>query len=465
VWQVGERAGDGTATTAVLARAIARNAYKAVAAGANAMRVRTGIERGAAAAIQALRGQATPVTSRADLTQIAESLCHDPELARYLGEAFNIIGKDGYVEVQTSRGRKVEREYVEGACWRSSVGWVSSSFAPTPVARRIEMEDAAVVMIDGKLNDVPAAGRMFQKLLEAGHQRVFLVCRDIGETVLSVMVANHQRGTMKFLPVKMPVMEGDKLAMFDDIGALTGARVFYVGDNGSQAANFSPEMAGGARRVWSEATQFGIIAGKGSPRALREHLRTLKVNLVEGKGKDKDKPEDQRVDALRKRVARLMGGTCVLSIGAPTEAEQKARQQIAERCVRALYAIARGGVVPGGGAAFLACQDAVRALELPDEDTRAGAASVAQALDALMHTIAHNAGANPNATVARARLAGKGMGLDALSGEIVDMRKAGIVDSAEVLEQVLAAASSVAGTAVTTDVLIRKRKPQEAMTP
>jgi chaperonin GroEL len=327
------------------------------------------------------------------------------------------------------------------------------------------MEDAAVVMIDGKLNNVPAAGRLFQTLLEAGHKQVFLVCREIGDAVLSVMVVNHQRGAMKFLPVKMPVMETDKLAMFEDIGALTGARVLYVGDDGSQTANFTLDMAGGARRVWSEATQFGIIAGKGSPKALREHLRSLKVNLIEGKGKDKDKPEDQRVDALRRRVARLMGGTCVLSIGAPTEAEQKARQQIAERCVRALYAIARGGVVPGGGAAFLACQDAVRALDLPDEDTRAGAASVAQALDTLMLTIAHNAGANPTATVARARQAGKGMGLDALTGQITDMRTAGIVDSAEVLEHVLAAAGSVAGTAVTTDVLIRKRKPQEAMTP
>ncbi len=462
VWRVGEKSGDGTATTAVMARAMARHAYKVVAAGANAMRVRTGIEAGVAAANQALRAQSTPVSSRTDLTHIANSLCHDDELARILGEAFNIIGTDGYVEVQTSRSRKVEREYVEGACWRSSTGWFSSSFTLTPAATHIDMENAAVLLLDGKLTNALGAARMFGKLLEAGRKNVFLVCREIAEPVLSVMVVNHKKDVIKLLPVKMPVMEMDRMAMFEDLAALTGAKVVYIGDSGD-LSGFTLEAVGGARRVWAEVGQFGVIGGKGSPKALREHIKTLKGNLVHAK--DKDKPEDQRIDTLRKRLARIMGGTCVLSIGAPTEAEQKARQQIAERGVRAMYSIVRGGIVPGGGAAYLACQEAVRRLAIDDPDVRAGANCVVAGLEELMRAIARNTGADPSATVARSRQAGKGFGYDATTQQIVDMRKAGIVDSAEVLGQVLASAGSVAALAVSTDVLIRKRKPTEVFEP
>lgn len=462
VWQVGERAGDGTATTAVLAHAIIREAYQRIAAGANAMRLRSGIERAIEAAAQSLREQATPVSARRDLTRIAESLCHDEELARYLGEAFNIIGADGFVEVQTSRGRTIEREYVEGACWRSSVGYLSRNFAENTTTPRITMQDASVVLIDGKLNDVDAAGRIFTRLLQAGHKNIFLVCREISETVLSVMTVNHQKGNIRFLPVKMPIMETDKLAMFEDIAALTGATVFYLGDT-KDVSLFTAEMAGRARRTWADATQFGIIGGRGNPKALREHIRALRASITQAG--DKDKTEEQRVTAIRQRIARLMGGICVLSIGAPTEAEQKARQQIAERSVRAMYAIVRGGIVPGGGAAFLTCQHAVRQLAFDEPDMQAGAECVWRGLESLMRAIARNAGHHPSTVVARARLAGRGFGLDALSGEIVDMRAAGIVDSAEVLEQALRAAGSVAATTVTTDVVYRHRRPQEAVRP
>ncbi len=462
VWQVGERAGDGTATTAVLAHAIIKEAYKRIAAGANAMRIRVGIERAVDAAAQSLREQSTPISTQRDLTRIADSLCHDPELARYLGEAFNIIGADGFVEVQTSRGRKIEREYVEGACWRSSVGYFSRNFAENTTTPRITMQDAAVVLIDGKLNDVDVAGKIFTRLLQAGRKDIFLVCRDISEAVLSVMTVNHRKGNIKFLPVKMPVLESDKLAMFEDIAALTGATVFYLGET-KDVSLFTAEMAGGVRRAWADATQFGLIGGRGDPRALREHIKTLRASMTQAK--DKDKTEEQRVMAVRQRIARLMGGICVLSIGAPTEAEQKARQQMAERCVRAMYAIVRGGVAPGGGAAFLACQTAVRKLAFDEPDVQAGVECVARALESLMRAIARNAGHHPSTIVARARLAGKGFGLDAVSGEIVNMREAGIVDSTEVLEQVLRAAGSVAATTVTTDVVYRRKKPQEAVQP
>ena len=462
VWQVGERAGDGTATTAVLAHAIIKEAYKRTAAGANAMRIRTGIEHAVKVASQTLHEQSTPVSTKGDLTRIANSLCHDEELAKYLGEAFNIIGADGFVEVQTSRGRKVEREYVEGACWRSSVGYLSRNFAANTTTPRIEMQDAAVVLIDGKLSDVNTAGRIFGRLLQAGHKNIFLACRDVSETVLSVMTVNHQKGNIKFLPVKLPVMESDKLALFEDLSALTGAKVFFLGDT-NDASTFTLDMVGGVRRAWADATQFGVIGGRGDPKALREHIKMLRGNMVQAK--DKDKTEEQRTIAVRQRIARLMGGICVLSIGAPTEAEQKARQQIAERCVRAMYAIVRGGVVPGGGAAFLACQDALRKERCDEADVQAGVDCVARALEELMRSIAHNAGHHPPTIVAKARMAGKGYGLDAITGEIVKMREVGIVDSTEVLEQVLRAAGSVAVTTVTTDVIYRHKKPQEAMQP
>ena len=339
VWQVGDRVGDGSAITAVLTQAILHNAYRCVAASANAMRVRQGIQRAVAAAVESIKAQATPVTTQAELTGIARSYCHYDDLARLLGEVYSIVGAGGYVEVQASNGRKLEREYVEGSFWRNT-GWISSAFAGTTM-RRSELQDVAVMMVDGRIEDVQALGQALGAVLAAGHKSIVIVCVGMSEAVISVLAHNHVKGVFQCLPVRTPASSVDRKYMFDDMAVMLGGEVLAVGDKADMTL-FRPDMVGRARRFWADTNQFGFIAGKGSPKALREHIATLRKSL--SKAKDKDE-----MSALRKRLGRLMGGTAVINVGAPTEAEQKLRQEMAERSVRFMHTVTESGIVAGGG--------------------------------------------------------------------------------------------------------------------
>ena len=455
IWQVGDRVGDGSAITAVITQSILHHAYRNVAAGCNAMRVRSGIQRGIAAAVEAIRTQSTPVTTQAELTGIARSYCHYDDLAHLLGEVYSIVGAGGYVEVQASNGRKLEREYVEGSFWRNT-GWISSAFAGVTM-RRSELQDVAVMLVDGRIEDVQALGKALAGVIGAGHTSIAIVCRGMSEAVISVLAHNHVKGTFKCLPVNTPASNLDRKYLFDDLMVMLGGEVLAVGDNADMTL-YKPEMVGHARRFWADTTQFGFIAGKGSPKALREHIATLRRSMSTAKDKEE-------MNALRKRLGRLMGGTAVINVGAPTEAEQKLRQEMAERSVRFMNTVTESGIVAGGGAAYLACQPALQALQSDDPDVCAGINAVISALEEPMRTIAANAGDTASTVVARARRAGPGCALNACTHEIEDMRAAGIVDSANVAEQVLVTSGSVAAMVLTTDVVVRHRKPDTATEP
>jgi chaperonin GroEL len=455
IWQVGDRVGDGSAITAVLTQSILHHAYRTVAAGANAMRVRQGIQRGIAAAVEAIRAQSTPVTTQAELTAIARSYCHYDDLARLLGEIYTIVGAGGYVEVQTSNGRTLDREYVEGSFWRNT-GWISSAFGGITM-RRSELQDAAVMMVDGRIEDVLALGKALGGVINAGYKSIAIICRGMSEAVISVLAHNHAKGTFQCLPIRTPASNVDRKYMFDDLMVMLGGEVLAMGDVADMTL-FRPEMVGRARRIWADTSQFGFIAGKGSPRALREHIATLRKSLASAKDKDE-------VNTLRKRLGRLMGGTAVINVGAPTEAEQKLRQEMAERSVRFMHTVTESGIVAGGGAAYLACQPALQALQSDDPDVCAGISAVISALEEPMRALAANAGDAESAVVARARRAGPEYALNVNTHEIEDMRAAGIIDSANVAEQVLVTAGSVASMVLTTDVVVRHREPETATQP
>jgi chaperonin GroEL len=455
LWQVSEQVGDGTATTAVLTQAMLHHAHRMVAAGANAMRVRDGIRLGIEAAVKVLRVQATPVSTQTELTQIARSHCHDADLARLLGEIYNVVGIGGHVDVQASNGRTLEREYVEGSYWRST-GWLSSAFADKAM-RRAELQDAAVMLVDGRINDVAGLAQAIGGLVTAGHTSIGIICRGMSDVIISVLAHNHEKGTFKCLPIQALASSVDRKSMFDDLAVLMGGTVLAGGDD-ADLSLFSPDMAGSARRLWSDNSQFGFVGGKGSPKALRAHIATLRRRLATSKDKEE-------VDALRKRLGRLMGGTALIQVGAQTEAEQKLLQAITERSVRFMHSVAESGMVPGGGAAYLACQAAVEALQSVDQDVCAGISSVVRALEEPMRAIASNAGIAESTIVTRAKQCGPGYGLNARSGEIVDMRAAGILDSVDVLERALATAGSVTSMVLTTDTVVRHRKPETAVNP
>jgi chaperonin GroEL len=455
IWQVGDRVGDGSAITAVLTQSILHNAYRSVAAGSNAMRVRHGIQRGIAAAVEAIQAQSTPVTTQAELTGIVRSYCHYDDLARLLGEVYSIVGGGGYVEVQASNGRKLEREYVEGSFWRNT-GWISSAFAGSTM-RRAELQDAAVMLVDSRIEDVQSLGKALEGVIGAGYSSIAIVCRGMSESVISMLAHNHVKGAFKCLPIQTPASSTDRKYMFDDLMVMLGGEVLATGDNANMTF-YTPEMVGRARRIWADTNQYGFVAGKGSPKALREHIATLRRSLSNTKDKDE-------VTLLRKRLGRLMGGTAVINVGAPTEAEQKLRQAMAERSVRFMHTVTESGIVAGGGAAYLACQPALQALQSDDPDVCVGIGAVISALEEPMRAIAANAGEPASAVIARAKRAGPGYALNVNTHEIEDMRTAGIVDSANVAEQVLLTSGSVAAMVLTTDVVVRHRKPDTATEP
>ena len=455
IWQIGDRVGDGSATTAVLTQAMLHQAYRSVAAGANAMRVREGIQKAVAAAVKAIQAQAVPVSTQEELTSIARSYCHYDDLARLLGEIYTIVGAGGYVEVQTSRGRALEREYVEGSFWRNT-GWISSAFAGVTM-RRAELQDAAVMLVDGRINVVPALAKALEQVISTGYTSIAIICRGMSDLVISFLGHNHTKGSFKCLPIQTPASSVDRKYMFDDLSVMMGGETFVTGDDADMTL-YTAAMIGRVRRIWADTTQYGFVAGKGSPKALREHIATLRRTLAKSTEKDE-------ITALRKRLGRLMGGTAVISVGAPTEAEQKLRQDIAERSVRFMQTVTESGMVPGGGAAYLACQAALHALHSDDPDVCAGISAVTRALEEPMRAIAANAGEPESAVVARSRRSGSGYGLNVNTGEIEDMRKAGIVDSANVAEQALFTSGSVASMVLTTDVVVRHRKPETATEP
>jgi chaperonin GroEL len=449
IYHVGNRFGDGGATTAVLAQSMAQNAHRVLAAGTNAMRLRDGIQQGVKAATAALNEQVIYVSSQAELTRVAKAFCFDEEMANLLGEIYSVVGSAGFVEVQKSNGRGLQREYIEGAFWRQN-NLISPAFASSKNLRQAALQDAVIMLIDGRIHSIDEMAGAVNRVLAEGHRSICCVCRQMADPVISVMAHNHIKGNFKFLPVRTPTLPMDRKDMLDDLAALTGGTILAT-DWDADMTQFTPDMLGNVRRVWAENNMFGVVGGKGSPKALRAHIATLRRRLANCKDKEE-------VETLRKRLGRLMGGTGVLLVGAATETEQKLRQDLAERSVRFMHGVAQSGLVPGGGAAFLVCQPAVKALRVDDPDVQAGIDCVARALEEPMRAIAKNAGLDDAPIIAHAREAGPGYGLNALTGEIVHMQCAGILDNAEVMDQALHTAGSVATMLFTTDVIIRHKE-------
>ncbi|MCL5996149.1 MAG: hypothetical protein M1546_08840, partial [Chloroflexi bacterium] len=307
IYRVGNQFGDGGATTAVLAQSMAQNAHRVLAAGANAMRLRDGIQQGVKAAAAALRAQVIYVSSQANLTKVAKAFCFDEEMANLLGEIYSIVGPDGFVEVQRSNSRSLQREYVEGAFWRQN-SLISSAFASPKNLRQAALQDAVIMLIDGRIQNIDEMAGAVNRILAAGHQSICCVCRQMADPVISVMAHNHIKGNFKFLPVRTPALSMDRKDMLDDLAALTGGTILAM-DWDADMTKFTPDMLGKVRRVWAENNMFGVVGGKGSPKALRAHIATLRRRLANSKDREE-------VETLRKRLGRLMGGTGVLLVGA-----------------------------------------------------------------------------------------------------------------------------------------------------
>ncbi len=458
LWRLHEKVGDGTATAAVLFQSVYNQGVHYVVSGGNAMALRHCLEKGMGVILNELTAMAVHLEGKEKLARIAETLCHDPPLAKVLGEIFDIIGEYGQLEIRSGRGRELEREYVEGMYWKGGV--LSRQMITNHTSLRTEMENAAILISDLEIEDPRQLIPVIEAAMQAEIRSLLIVAGRLSDSAISLLLTTS-RDPAKFqaIAVQSPGMTtGDQAASLEDLAVLTGGRPL------ARAAGYTlrgvkVQDLGRARRVWADRTYFGIIGGKGDPRALRQHIVNLRAAF-----KRADDPEVRK--KLQERIGKLMGGSAVLWVGGVTELEITARKEQAQRAADALRGAITDGVVPGGGVSLLACRPALqeRLDQSTDPDERAAYRILIKALEEPVRTILTNAGYDASEVMAEMKRADAGHGFDVRSGQIVEMAKVGIFDAASVQKAAVHSAVASAALALTIDVLIHRKTPKESLT-
>ncbi|MGQ9682559.1 MAG: chaperonin GroEL [Anaerolineae bacterium] len=455
VWRVRQKVGDGSATAAVLARAMLREARRTIAAGANPMMVRNGIQLGVQAAVKALRDMAESLEGQERLAALATAACGDPDLGRVVGEIFDTIGPEGIINVQDYIGDYLDRSYIEGSRFK---GTFTSRFFLTDVNHRlVQMVRPYIFITDWNLSDAAQVQPVMELVLRQEEKRPLLVISSSQDgAALATMLANHQKQVLQCCGVTLKGVGDPMRAALDDIALITGGRFLYkaAGLSGMQVTLAD---LGQAQRVEVDEDHITFFEGAGDRKAVRQRRQSLRASLEDAKN-------EEEAAEIRERLGRLASGIAVLKVGAVTEKDRKLRREQAEQAVKVVAAGYKDGVAPGGGAAYLACIPAV--LAVPAEgDVAYGLNVVARALEEPMRQLATNAALEASAMVARAKAAGDGYGLEVRSERIVDMRQAGIMDSVRVLQTALEAAASGAIMVLTTGAVIHHRKPDVSVEP
>ncbi len=467
LWQTQERAGDGVATAAVLFHDIVRRARRYIAAGGNAMRMRDGMLRAGDAVCQALAGQAEPLDNAPEIVRRwVAAHCDDVALADTLANILASVGADVSLQVEEAHGATIEHEFIAGALWRT--GWHGAPFAPGEYAqnRMLRLPNAHVLVSDLDLSDASYMEPLLMTLARLKPAHLLVICRAVSPALLALFTQARQQGIGSAVFVKPPAASGpDRAALLTDIAVLTGAQFIphFEPRNGSGPAidlrDWLPHALGRADVAWASEHFFGIEGGRGEPAAQVDHLAKLDAQFA-------TESDPARVRFHRERMTAFGAGVMRLKIGAPTDAARKQRKAQAERLARLVEQVNRFGVVPGAGKALLLCEEAARQVaENQPDDARHGALCVAEALAAPMRVIADNAGLDGAAIVARNRAGAPAEAVDVRAGQIVDLRQAGILDSAFALEQATRAAVSAAATFITTDVIVHRRQTETAIKP
>jgi chaperonin GroEL len=454
LWRVQEQVGDGTASAAILFGSLYEQGRRYIAAGGNAMELRRALEQGIATILQELDAQAQPISGQQSLTRLAESLCFDPDLAAMLGEIFDIVGHYGFIEFRNSNTRQSSQRYVAGAYWASKT--LSPYFYTNPGALRCDLYDAAILLSDLDFDDPREMTSLVQAVLQSDYKALVIVANSLSESVLGLLVAAGRATPLKVLAVQTPEAGTAQMIALQDLAALTGARPLFKGA-GDSLKGWKLQDLGRARHVWSDAQRLGIISGQGDPRLLRQHVRSL-IAAYEAADSDKQEP-------LRERIGRLQGGAATILIGGNTESEITLREERLKKTAKLMRLALHDGVLPGGGMALINCQQALAELYEASENSeqRAAYTMLIRALEEPFNTIVSNAGYEPAAIRSKLINAPESYGFDAISGQTVDMRAAGIYEIAQVVKQAVQVGFSGAATALTIDTVIHKRTPELAL--
>ncbi len=441
-------AGDGTTTATVLARAMVHHGMRNVAAGANPMGLKRGIEKGVAAAVEAIKDQAKDIESRDDIANVAAISAADHGIGDVLAEALDKVGKDGVVTVEESNTFGMELEFVEGM--QFDKGYISPYFATDQERMESTLEDPYIAVVNKKIGAVQDLLPLLEKVLQSG-KPLLLIAEDVEGEALATLVVNKIRGTFTAVAVKAPGFGERRKAMLQDIATLTGGQVISE-EVGLKLENVGLDLLGRARKVVVTKDDTTIVEGAGAEDEVKGRIAQIKAE-IEKTDSDWDR------EKLQERLAKLAGGVAVVKVGAATEVELKEKKHRIEDALSATRAAIEEGIVPGGGVALIRAEAALDKLDLTDDEAT-GARIVRSALSEPARLIADNAGDEGAVVVERIRTEGDARGYDAATGQWVDMFKAGILDPAKVTRSALQNAASIAAILLTAESAVVE-KPED----
>ncbi len=446
-------AGDGTTTATVLARAMVKGGMKNVAAGANPMALKRGIEKAVEAAVEAIKNESKEIESKDEIAQIAAISAADTEIGTTIAEALDKVGKDGVITVEESNTFGIELEFTEGM--QFDKGYISPYFVSDPERQEAVLEEPYVLIVNKKISSAQELLPLLEKVLNTG-KPLAVIAEDVDGEALATLVVNKIRGTFNAVGIKAPGFGDRRKAMLQDIATLTGAQVVSE-EVGLKLENVTLDLLGKARKVVVTKDDTTIVEGGGSQEDVQGRINQIKAEI------DKTDSDWDR-EKLQERLAKLSGGVAVIKVGAATEVELKEKKHRIEDAVSATRAAVEEGIVPGGGVTLIRAEAVLDKLDLMDDEAT-GANIVRHALAEPARRIAQNAGYEGAVIVEQIRTEGDGRGFDAARGEWVDMVKAGIIDPAKVTRSALQNAASIAAIVLTAESAVVEKPEEEEPAP
>jgi chaperonin GroEL len=454
-------AGDGTTTATVLAQAIVNEGLRVVAAGANPMLIKRGIDKATTAIAKSIREQATPISTKDEIAQVASVSAQDDEIGNLIADVMDKVGKDGVVTVEESKGLEFEVEYVEGM--QFDRGYISPYFISNPEAMEAVINDPYILIYDKKISAAQDIIPLLEKMMQVGKRDVVIICEDVDGEALATLVLNKLRGILNVLAIKAPGFGDRRKAMLADIAILTGGTVVSE-ETGRKLESVTLQDLGRAAKVVSTKDETVVVDGAGDEARIKGRTEEIRKEIdLSTSDYDREK--------LQERLAKLSGGVAIIRVGAATETELKEKKHRVEDALSATRAAVEEGIVPGGGVALVNAVLSLEGLHDDNQDVNTGIVIVRRALEMPMKKIAANAGVDGAVVIQEVRRQQRehnnhNIGYNVITGEYGDMIQAGIPDPAKVTRGAVENAASIASMILTTEVLItdapEKDKPAAA---
>ena len=445
--------GDGTTTSTVLAHAIITEGFKNVAAGANPLALKRGIEKATTAIIDELKRVSTEVRGKAQIAQVGTITAKDTEIGDLIAEVMEKVGKDGVITVEESKGIKYETDYVEGM--QFDRGYISPYFITNAERMETVIEDPYILITDKKVSAVSDFLPALEKILQVS-KNLLIIAEDVEGEALATLVVNKLRGTLNVLAVKAPGFGDRRKAMLEDMAILTGGKVISE-EVGRKLDSVTVEDLGRARRVTSDKDNTTIVEGKGSEEAIKGRIKQIKAQIEET-------TSDFDREKLQERQAKLVGGVAVIKVGAATEVELKEKKHRVEDALSATRAAVEEGILPGGGVALLNALPALDKLKL-EGDEATGINIMKKAVGEPIRWIAINSGKDGSVIMDAVKKSPPGVGYDAMVDDFGDMVEKGIIDPTKVVRSALENAASIAAMVLITNSLVSDIQEKEKMPP